>query len=106
MVLRTAIPTVILSALLYLVLGWTGGTAGGSVDQAQIQNTISQYFNVSLLSFLPVVLIFVLSAFRFSSFLCLMLPAIAAVILAAFTAARLDRFTGRGSQSQLLSAPF
>ena len=85
MVMRTAIPTVILSALLYLVLGWFGGTGGGSVDQAQIQNTISQYFNVSLLSFLPVVLIFVLSAFRFSSFLCLMLPAIAAVILAAFT---------------------
>jgi len=76
---------VIISALLYLVLGLTGGTAEGSVDPAQIQNTISQYFNVSLLSFLPVVLIFVLSAFRFSSFMCLMLPAIAAVILAAFT---------------------
>ena len=85
MVMRTAIPAVIISALLYLVLGLMGGTTGGSVDQTQIQNTISQYFNVSLLSFLPVVLIFVLSAFRFSSFLCLMLPAIAAVILAAFT---------------------
>ena len=85
MVLRTAIPTVIISALLFLVLGWTGDTAGGSVDQAQIQSAISQYFNVSLLAFLPVVLIFVLSAFRFPSFLCLMLPAIAAVILASFT---------------------
>ena len=85
MVMRTAIPAVILSALVYLVLGFFGGTAGGSVDQAQIQDTISQHFNVSLLSFLPVVLIFVLSAFRFSSFLCLMLSAIAAVILAAFT---------------------
>lgn len=86
MVLRTAIPTIIISALLFLVLGWTGGSDGGdAVDTAQVQSTISQYFNVSLLAFLPVVLIFVLSAFRFSSFLCLMLPAIAAVILAAFT---------------------
>ncbi len=84
MVLRTAIPTVIISALLFLVLGWTGD-GGGAVDQAQIQSAISQYFNVSLLAFLPVVLIFVLSAFRFPSFLCLMLPAIAAVILASFT---------------------
>ena len=85
MVMRTAIPAVILSALLFLVLGLTGGTDAGAVDQAQIQNTISQVFNVSLLAFLPVVLIFALSAFGFSSFLCLMLPAIAAIILAAFT---------------------
>ena len=85
MVMRTAIPAVILSALLFLVLGLTGGTDAGAVDQAQIQNTISQVFNVSLLAFLPVVLIFALSALGFSSFLCLMLPAIAAIILAAFT---------------------
>ena len=85
MVMRTAIPAVIISALLFLILGLTGNTTAGSVDPAQIQNTISQYFNVSLLAFLPVILIFALSAFRFSSFLCLMLPAIAAVILAAFT---------------------
>ncbi|MCB0148191.1 MAG: hypothetical protein M9936_21060 [Caldilinea sp.] len=86
MVARTAAPTVILSALLYLALGLTGDAGGAaSVDHAQIQSTISQYFNVSLLAFLPLILVFVLSAFGFSSFLCLMLSAIAAVILAAFT---------------------
>ena len=57
----------LISALLFLAFGLLGGTSGGSVDQSQIQDTISQYFNVSLLSFLPVILIFVLSAFRFSS---------------------------------------
>jgi NhaC family Na+:H+ antiporter len=85
MVLRTAIPTIIISSLLFIVLGLTGGTASAPVDPTQIQNTLSQYFNVSLLAFLPLILVFVLSAFGFSSFLCLMLSAIAAVILAGFT---------------------
>ena len=85
MVLRTAMPTIILSGILFLVLGLTGGTASAPVDSTQIQNTLSQYFNVSLLAFLPLILVFVLSAFGFSSFLCLMLSAIAAVILAGFT---------------------
>jgi NhaC family Na+:H+ antiporter len=85
MVTRTAIPTVIVSGLLFLVLGLTGGSASAPVDPTQIQNTLSQVFNVSLLSFLPLILVFVFSAFRLSSFLSLMLAAIAAVILAGFT---------------------
>ena len=85
MVLRTAIPTIIISGLLFLVLGLTGGTASAPVDPTQTQNTLSQYFNVSLLAFLPLILVFVLSALGFSSFLCLMLSAIAAVVLAGFT---------------------
>jgi NhaC family Na+:H+ antiporter len=85
MVLRTAIPTIIVSSLLFLVLGLTGSTASAPADPTQIQNTLSQYFDVSLLSFLPLILVFVLSALGFSSFLCLMLSAIAAVILAGFT---------------------
>ena len=85
MVMRTAIPTVILSALLYLVLGLTGDTSSAAVDPTQIQNTLSQSFNVSLLAFLPLILVFVFSALGLSSFLSLMLAAIAAVILAGLT---------------------
>ncbi len=85
MVLRTAIPAVIISALLFLFLGLTGSTGAAPVDPTQVQDTISQYFNVSLLAFVPVILIFVLSAFRFSAYMCLMIPAILAVVLAGFT---------------------
>ena len=85
MVIRTAIPTFIISALLFLGLGLMGNTTAGSIDPTEVQDTVSQYFNVSLLAFVPVILIFVLSMFRFSSFMCLMLPAIAAVVLAGFT---------------------
>ena len=75
----------IVSGLLFLVLGLTGGTTSAPVDPTQIQNTLSQVFNVSLLSFLPLILVFVFSALHLSSFLSLMLAAIAAVILAGFT---------------------
>lgn len=84
-VMRTAIPVMIISALLFLVLGFTSSGDATATDPAQVQDVISQYFNVSLIAFLPVVLIFVLSALGFSGFLCLMIPAIFSVILAAFT---------------------
>ncbi|MBK7919909.1 MAG: hypothetical protein IPJ94_27360 [Chloroflexi bacterium] len=67
MVLRTAIPSVIISAILFLFLGLTGDVGAAPIDPTVVQETISQYFNVSLLAFLPVILIFVLSAFRFSA---------------------------------------
>ena len=84
-VTRTAIPAWILSAGLFLVLGFFGASQSASADIGQVQNTIAQYYNVSLLAFIPVLLIFVLSMLRFSAFMSLMLSAIFAVILAAFT---------------------
>lgn len=82
---RTMIPAAVLSALLFLLLGWLSGSGGGAVDIGQVQGTISQYFHISLLAFLPVILIFILSGLRFSAYLSLMLSAVFAVILAAFT---------------------
>lgn len=82
---RTMIPAAVLSALLFLLLGLSGGADGGAVDVSQVQDTISQYFNISLLAFLPIITIFVLSGLRFTAYLSLMLSAIFAVLLAAFT---------------------
>jgi Na+:H+ antiporter, NhaC family len=84
-VTRTAIPTAVISALIFLVLGLVGGPADGAADVAQVQQTIAQYYNVSILAFVPIILIFVLSAFRFTAYLSLMIPAIVAVVLAGFT---------------------
>jgi NhaC family Na+:H+ antiporter len=84
-VTRTAIPTAVISALIFLALGLFGGSADGAVDVGQVQEAVAQYFNVSILAFVPIILIFVLSALRFTAYLSLMLPAIFAVVLAAFT---------------------
>jgi len=84
-VLRTGIPAWVLSALGFIFLGFTSSASGASVDPTKVQGVISQSFNISLLAFLPVILIFVLSSLRLSGFLTLMLSSIAGVILAAFT---------------------
>ncbi len=84
-VIRTAIPTIVISALLFLILGLTGVTAAQPVHPAQVQNVITQYFNISLWAFVPVILIFALSLMHFSAYLSLMIPAVVAVVLAAFT---------------------
>jgi NhaC family Na+:H+ antiporter len=84
-VTRTAIPTALISALLFLLIGLFADSGDAGVDVAQVQRAISQYFDISLLAFVPVVTIFVLSALRFSAFISLMLGAIIAVVMAAFT---------------------
>jgi NhaC family Na+:H+ antiporter len=84
-VTRTAIPTAIICAVAYLLLGLFGDSGSGSIDVDQVQSTISQAFNVSLWAFIPVISIFALSMLRFSAFLSLTLSAIIAVVIAAFT---------------------
>ena len=83
-VIRTAIPTWIISAALYLVLGFTGPVSGGAVDLSQAKETLSGAFNITPLAFLPIVMIFVLSSLRLSGFISLMVSAIFGVVLAAF----------------------
>ncbi len=85
LVTRTAIPTWVISAVLFLSLGFFGESNSTAVDVDLVQTTISQYYNISLLSFTPVIMIFALSMLRFSAFLSLMLSAVYAVVLAAIT---------------------
>jgi NhaC family Na+:H+ antiporter len=90
-VTRTAIPTAVISALIFLLLGLFGDSGQGSIDVDQVQSVISQSFNVSLWAFVPIVSIFVLSILRFSAFLSLTLSAVVAVVIAAFTQGDLIR---------------
>lgn len=85
MVTRTMVPTALISAVLFLVLGLTGDASSGAVDFDAVQSAVESQFNVSLVAFLPILLIMILSARGVSAFLSLMIPAIFAVVLAAFT---------------------
>lgn len=84
-VTRTMIPAALISAVLFLVLGLTVDSSSGAADFADVQDAVSSQFNVSLLAFLPIVLIVILSARGVAAFLSLMIPAIFAVVLAGFT---------------------
>ncbi len=97
MVWRTAIPAWIISAALFVILGFTGSAPTTPINPAEVQQTIGQVFNISLLAFIPVILIFVLSSLRLSGFLTLMISAIVAVILAAFTQPELISSMARSS---------
>ena len=59
--------------------------ANGTADVSSVQGVLSEQFDISLLAFTPVLLIFLLSALKFSAFLSLMIPAVFAVLLAAVT---------------------
>lgn len=85
MVRRTAIPAWILSAILFVVLGFVASGSATSVDAASVQDSISQAYNISLWAFIPLVMVFLLSGLRLSGFITLLLSAVAGVITAAFT---------------------
>jgi len=85
MVRRTAIPAWILSAILYVILGFVSSGSAAPVDATSVQGSISQVYNISLLAFVPLVMVFVLSGLRLSGFITLLLSAVAGVITAAFT---------------------
>jgi NhaC family Na+:H+ antiporter len=85
MVIRTAIIPVIISALLFFILGFTESTGSITTDPSKVQSTIAEIFNVTPLAFIPVIMIFVLSSLRLSGFISLMVSAIIGVALAAFT---------------------
>ncbi len=84
-VTRTMIPAALISAALFLILGFTTDASSGAADFTEVQSAVASQFNVSLVAFLPIVLIVVLSARGTSAFLSLMIPAIFAVVLAGFT---------------------
>ncbi len=84
MVTRTAIPVLVVSGVLFAILGFTQN-ASAPFDPAQVQAVITQHFNISLIAFVPLVLILVLSFLKLSGFLTLMITAIASVVIAGFT---------------------
>lgn len=74
-----SIPVVIISLVLYTVLGFTGGASGANVEEALlIRGEIASVFNVNPVVILPMVLVFVLTFMK--------QPIIKSLILSAFVA--------------------
>ena len=82
---RTAIPTWIITAVLFLVLGLTQSTSGSAGDLSQAQKSVAEAFHVTPWAFIPIVAIFLLSSLRLSGFISLMVSALIGIVLAAFT---------------------
>ncbi len=71
------------SAALFVVLGLREGSADG-YDSGPIRQAIESQFSVSLVAFLPLIVVLLLAT-RTTAFLALMAGAVTAVVMAAFT---------------------
>jgi NhaC family Na+:H+ antiporter len=80
-VLWTSIPAFAITLLIFLFLG-----SPGDFDASEKLDSIRKTFDVSLLHFLPLVVVVALAALRFPPFTTIMTGALAGALLAAFTA--------------------
>ena len=99
---RTAIPTWVITAVLFLVLGLAESTSGSTGDLSQAQDSIAGAFHVTPWAFIPIIAIFGLSSLRLSGFISIMVSALIGIVLAAFTQQELIvRMSGDASLNYL-----
>ncbi len=93
---KVLVPGWVLSAVVFVILGFRDGASGG-FDSSSVQQTIESQFWVSPIALLPLVVVLVLSA-RTTGFLSLMAGSASAIVLAAFTQGDLiaDLTSGEG----------
>lgn len=85
MITRTLIIPWLVSAVLFILLGFTEASSAGNLDVVAVQSAVGEIFNVSLIAFLPLISVFVLSKLDFSGFESLLYSALLAVLIAAIT---------------------
>ena len=91
----TAGPSIVLALLVFAVIGLTS-SAKGAIDVGAAQATLASAFDVSLVSLLPLVLLFVFTLSKVPPFLSLLGSALFAGVLAMFTQpAAVAAFVGR-----------
>lgn len=79
-----SIPVVVISVILYTVLGFTGGASGADIQEALlIREEIQSVFNVNPIVILPMVLVFVLTFMKQPIIKNLIIAALVAVIFGA-----------------------
>lgn len=61
-------PSLIIALVLFLVLGMTGSASGESGDFATLQDTIQNTFNISVFSFIPLLVVFGLAMKKMPAF--------------------------------------
>ena len=80
----TAGPALLISLIVFLILGFTADPSGGS-STAAAQDVLESAFNISVVALLPLLLLVFFSVRRFPPFLSILASALFAGILACFT---------------------
>jgi Na+:H+ antiporter, NhaC family len=81
----TSVPAMVISAVLFTILGLAGVGEGVPFDRASAQAALAAEFNISLLNLLPMVVLIILSLRRAPPFASIFTSAIVAGVMAWFT---------------------
>jgi NhaC family Na+:H+ antiporter len=101
----TSGPAVLLALAGFTILGLTTPASGSVFDPADVQALLAGSYNISLLNFLPLVLLVFLSLRRAPPFLSIFASALFAAVLAVFSQPHLvEAFVGDPGQSPVTTA--
>jgi NhaC family Na+:H+ antiporter len=101
----TSGPAVVLAIAGFTIIGLTTPASGSAFDPADAQALLAQSYQISLLNFLPLVLLIILSVRRSPPFLAIFVSALFAAVLAVFTQPTLvNAFVGKPDQAPVLVA--
>jgi NhaC family Na+:H+ antiporter len=92
----TSVPAILISAVLFTILGLAGVGEGVPFDRATAQAALASEFNISLLNLLPMVILIILSLRRAPPFAAILTSALVAGVMAWFTQPQIIvAFTGQ-----------
>ncbi len=101
----TSGPAVVLALVGFTIIGLTTPASGSAFDPADTQALLAESYQITLLNFLPLVLLVIMSVRRAPPFLAIFLSAIFAAVLAVFTQpALVEEFVGKPEQGPVLVA--
>jgi NhaC family Na+:H+ antiporter len=83
--LWTTGPAFVLSLVIFLIIGFAGGSSGSAVDTTAAEKALESVFRISPINLLPLLLLIVLSLYRVPPFLAIFATAIVSGVLASFT---------------------
>ncbi|HJT64630.1 MAG TPA: Na+/H+ antiporter NhaC family protein [Candidatus Limnocylindria bacterium] len=99
----TSGPAVLLAIAGFTIIGLTTPASGTAFDPAEAQAILQESYQISLINFLPLVLLVILSVRRAPPFLAIFTSAIFAAVLAVFTQpALVEAFVGEPEQGPVL----
>src|SRR6476469_1478091 len=92
----TSVPAILISAVLFTILGLAGVGEGVPFDRATAQAALASEFNIGILNLLPMVILIVLSLRRAPPFAAILTSALVAGVMAWFTQPQIIvTFTGQ-----------
>src|SRR5215471_6770893 len=102
--LWTVGPSFCISLVIFLVLGFTRGSSGSSVDTTAAQDALSAVFRISPANLLPLLLLIALALWRVPPFLAIFGTAVVSGALASFTQPHVvQAFVGQPEQGPWLN---